>query len=216
MAKNLEQSLKASNPSSCFFIWGAKRQVKRQELNAEHQRWVLSQIQNLRAINNELVNLKAEVFLSYEMIDNLIDGYRAEAERKAELALETHLTAVYEQQKTREKLTLGKRREEAEVILLEQKAQLIKFIMDSVSLDDLKPHHKTLLVQAMLNPQGNQYMDIETLEEIKQYAINEAEAKARFSTATARMKEADAKTAEKTAEQTENDFNEIRNSSKTK
>lgn len=190
--------------------------VRRARLDVEHQEWVLRQIRNLREINSELVNLKAETFLNQQVLDSLIDGYPERARRETELALETHITAVYELKMRRKMLDLEKRDKKADTALKEEKAELIKFIRTNTTADDLSPDHKTLLMQAMVNPQGNLYQDIEILRAIKEHTITEAEAKARFSTATARMKEADAKTAEKTAEQTENDFNEIRNSSKTK
>ncbi|HPI82825.1 MAG TPA: hypothetical protein PK122_06370 [Candidatus Paceibacterota bacterium] len=188
--------------------------VKRARLDVEHQEWVLHQIRNLRNINSELVNLKAETFLNEQVLTNLINGYQAEAERRSELIIEEHLTAIYELKTKREMLDLQKRSVEADVILKEEKAELIRFIRGSISFHDLRPHHKTMLAQAMLYPDGNARQDIEMLEDVKQYIIQEAEAKARLSIATAEEKEAQAKIANTTADQSVYNLDRIRNKPK--
>jgi len=211
LAKGLEETLNEKRPKTVLFKWWGN---KKHKLDAEQQDWVLSQIQSAIMISDSLNTLKAKIFLSPEIVQNMINGYRNEAERAAELALEAHITTVYKLQAEREAIDRVKRREEAEIRLIEQKAILIDYIINSFKLDDLKPHHKTLLIQAMVNPQGHQYIDLETLEEIKQYAKMEAEGRGRSAIAKAGQDEAQTKIADKTAEHTVRTLDRIGNKPK--
>jgi hypothetical protein len=82
LAENLRTELNRPRPRT---IWFKKRGVKKAELDAEHQRLILSQISNLRAINSELINLQADLFLSPDMLQAIITDRTADIKRKMEL-----------------------------------------------------------------------------------------------------------------------------------
>lgn len=208
LAKGLEETLNERRPKSVFFKWWGN---KKHALDVEQQRWVLEQIKNAIEISDNLNVLKARIFLSPETVQNLINGQRAEAQRNSELALENHVTNIYKLQSERDALDRQAKRETAEIKLIEQKAMLIEYIVNSIKLDDLKPHHKTLLIQAMVNPNGHQFIDLETLEEIKNFAVMEAEGKAKQTIATAKQMKAKSDVAEATAKKTIDEINQLRN-----
>lgn len=161
LAKNLEDNLKQSNPSNCFFIFGGKRQIKRQELNLEQQGLIRSQIYELGMAAEELAETQAKLYLIPTVVDAIIE----QREDEIELAKQRLLTQIHKEKAEREAydvLLIEARakvqRIYADTKLVELQGKLLEKVTNELDLGNISPEQAFVLVKA-LNPTAEANVD---------------------------------------------------------
>lgn len=225
LAKGLEDTLSAKRPKSVYFKWLGN---KKHKLDAEQQDWVLRQIQNAVAISDNLSQLKAKIFLSPEVVSNLIRGYRGEAQRLFELQEKEHinnLSKIDDDMTSRQIIIEAGRlqnlKTQAEINMMnattqeaKAKADLIMYVVKELDLKNMPQTLQTYLISSIVNPNGSQFNDFDMQEQLKQFVVKEADAKARIAIAKATSDEAQAYADKKTSENTVFNLDSIRNKPK--
>ena len=77
LTRDMQNSLTASVPSTIFF---RNRQNRKLGLDVERQRWLLTKLQGLRSLGQELVNLRADAIVSEQMVKMLAQNKLKDAE----------------------------------------------------------------------------------------------------------------------------------------
>lgn len=77
LTSDLRASLTKPEPMTIFF---RRRQVKKLELDVERQRWLLNKVVGLRALGQELVQLRADAIVSEQMVTFLAQKNLMDAE----------------------------------------------------------------------------------------------------------------------------------------
>jgi len=197
LISQLEQSMHKPQSRWIFF---KKRENERLELDRQRVSMLLDTIRSLRLANEELVYLKAETFLSPQkvalIIENKMTLLREQFALEIDKVKRDRQELVNEDtiiKKRIETLDLENEKRRAEInetnartqLILSQSeteksraekelaaAEMIRFIISHINPDDLLPHHKTYIIQAIANPHGNQYQDLEMGKEIMQDMLN--------------------------------------------
>ena len=213
LAGELRQTLNKPAPSRCTFLWGGKRQLKRLELDAEHQRWVLTQINNLRDINSALINLQAEMFLTVETVTLLINNRRREAQQQAELSIKYHEATLYaiDKQMEIQDLTNDRLRAEIEQIrtvtdAAKTRIELMKAVVEKIDLSQLPDYLKAFIIASVFNPDHPISNEMQLMDDLRQFTKQRAKAEADKATAEATTKKAQAKRDDVEAEVTIRDI----------
>ena len=169
MAKKLERSINAPLPSSCFFIWGAKRQVQRQELDLEHQRILLEQIRTLELTAEQMAQTQAALFLMPETIEAIIENKRTEFEF-IRREFSDKLNQIEERAKER-KINLDLLEDNYE----RQKTVtgFIKKALGHVDLENMSQSLQTFITQVILSPNMGGYTPTEMLDELNKLVVQE-------------------------------------------
>ena len=87
LGKELASTLNSRTPR---FLWSRVRRNEKIRLDNENLAFIFQKIQFLRTIVPELDQLQADVVFSSEIINNLVEGKRAEAERNFQIAVANH------------------------------------------------------------------------------------------------------------------------------
>lgn len=206
-------------PSSALFKWWGNKKLK---LDSEAQRWVLDHLQNLRQINQAFINFKAEAILAPEMIADLVNGYRAEAERKWELAIAQHQASLHtiktgmdtqslSNQKLIEEIDRMKAENEhlrAQTDREKAKTELMRMVLEKIDLTALPDYLKAFVIGSVFNPSQPITNEMQLMDALKDIVIRQKEAQTRQAEAVARQTESDAKMRELTTKDSEYAFKE--------
>jgi len=220
LSKELEASLNSSAPQSVLFGWAG---LKRQKLKTEHQRNILDHIYNIRRVNEELCHLQAELFLSPQTIELLIEGKRLEAEHKIQLAVkeqEAKLHALSKEMEARE-VNLDHMREvvrnlKADTDAKTARIELMRKVVDSIDLNELPDYLRAFVIASVFNPNQPITQEMSLMDDLKDFMIQKASGEARKTQAQAGREEAQEKIERTTAQKTEDDYARLRDSSKGK
>lgn len=153
--------------------------VERARLDAERQGWIIEQIRNLSIATEELARTKANLFLHEQMIQDLINGYYYEAEKRAieraneieriKKEHEDHLQRIDDQAESRalenERVRSEIKQMRANIRLTELQGELLSKVIREMDVDNINPSQAFLLVKA-LNPKGEQETDFHAKQEM--------------------------------------------------
>lgn len=199
---NLQKNISKPRPSSIIFkMFG---NVKSQ-LDEIHQRYIISQIHNLREIQHEAVNLQAEAVFSREMIIMLVSGMRAEAEivatknalRLLQLKQEIdiapiihddrkdqieHMQKMRRLEREKEEIEVAKSQEELySKSILNKKEEyivsIIEKILETIDYENLSEELVFLVINSQLNPNGVEYTQDFIKQKISSFIIKQEELK---------------------------------------
>ncbi len=202
---NLFDGLNSSiNSGEPFFIWSRERQIRKMELNNQKQVLILNQIQTLKDIADEFMQLKAQAIFSAEYIKNLVEEKYLLAEQYFERKKEEHLTIIRAEQAKREhighdlsdreiaqlkekaiirRLNAEADKVEAEVREANARVDLIKLATGEINFSELPKSYQTYILTTFLNADANKLSDFDIREQMKDVIIQQAKAEADKKTA---------------------------------
>ena len=202
---NLFDGLNSSiNSDEPFFIWSRERQIRKMELNNQKQVLILNQIQTLKDIADEFMQLKAQAIFSAEYIKNLVEEKYLLAEQYFERKKEEHLTIIRAEQAKREhighdlsdreiaqlkekaiirRLNAEADKVEAEVREANARVDLIKLATGEINFSELPKSYQTYILTTFLNADANKLSDFDIREQMKDVIIQQAKAEADKKTA---------------------------------
>lgn len=192
---------------SPMFLWSKERANEKLRLDNEKQILIFNKIQNLRAIAEEFLKLKAEAIFSQEFIKNLIAEKRMMAEQYFESAVAEHrkkLTAIKTEIDLNsslvdhDQIAKDRKRAENEAIRAENlikyaqadkikaEAQSIQaqnelktMIMSKIDFSSMPPVYTTYLLSALSGLNAEAFTDLDIKEKLKEVFINLEETKAK-------------------------------------
>lgn len=188
LSRQLKETLNAK-PSG--FIFFKQRHNRKLQLETEKLSHIINIIDKVRTINQSANQLKAELFLSQSVIENIINGFYLEAERQAELKASQHINELVriEDEMEGRRTDLDKReianlKDRAEVDLLHAKTQAEKMkalLMQKAvdNFDNLPQSLQVYVIRAVFNPGDKQEDDILLQEQVREYLKMEKEASAK-------------------------------------
>ncbi len=222
LGRQLQDNLNSHRPG---WIWLKKRQNEKIFLDEERLRALNAQIQDLRDMNSALLNLNAEVYLTQERMERIIQRYRehenfvdAEGHRLSEIAERKHINEMqkldYEyfiRQKEIEALELENKRRIAEIEILNAqqdnlKAQrekedirmnLIKKVVDKIDINESLDYLRTFVINSIFNPHQVITNEMQLMDELREFSKDSYKRKW---DADARTVEAEAKSRESQAD----------------
>lgn len=236
LGRQLQDSLHTDRPG---WIWLKKRQNEKVFLDEERLRALIAQIQDLRDMNSDLLALNAEVYLTQERMERIVQRYRehenfvdAEGHRLSEIAEAKHLNEIQRmddeistRQKNIEALELDNDRRKAEIDILKAqesnlKAQrekedirmgLMRKVVDKIDINELPDYLRTFVINSIFNPSQTITNEMQLMDDLREYALRRAEADARKNEAEAKKHESQADIERTTADKTIIDFQNIKN-----
>lgn len=194
LVNELNDLLNKPNPKLLISKWWQEKHFPHDHQRIDH---ITAYVEKINLANQSILSLQAKLAVNKQVLEMMIAGQLAEAERMAELQLAQHKNEVQklademEDRKLQlESKKIANRISEADARLKEEKIELIAWIRKNISIDDLLPHHKTMLMQAMIVPDGYNFIDLEILQEMKKYVLEQAGAETEKKRAEAeRMKD---------------------------
>ena len=238
LGRQLQESLQQGRPG---WIWLKKRQNEKMFLDEERLRALIAQIKDLRDMNSELLALNAEVYLTQERMERIVQRYREhenfvddEGHRLSEIAEAKHINEMQKmddeistRQKNIEALELDNRRREAEIDILKAqednlKAQrekedirmgLMRKVVDKIDINELPDYLRTFVINSIFNPSQQITTEMQLMDELRQFAVRKADAETRTAEATTKSHESQADIERTTADKTILDFNKYKKGS---
>jgi len=217
LGRRLKETMHTYRPSTIFF---KKRHNEKAILDIEYQRALISQIEDLSDMNSALLNLNADVYLTQERLERIIQRYReqenfvdAEGYRLAEKAEKQHaddMVALEDNAKLRKKnieaLELQNKKLEAEIAILKAKENNIigeglrdslkrdfmQKVIDTIDLKELPDYLRTFVINSIFNPEQKIDNSLAMMDELKEFVIRKEEASARKEEAEAKERESQA------------------------
>ncbi len=161
--QQLKQSINSPKPR-LLKVWGNRKL----ELDAERTRWLISQIDAFGDSIDSLARVKAKMLLTPQMIQDLVNGYYAEAKLKAE-EMVTKLHEQDMQRKTREaelkRKDLENEKLEAENTLIKLQAELLKKVVNEMEIENITASQAFVLIKA-LDPKSDDNLDFQSKEKM--------------------------------------------------
>jgi hypothetical protein len=224
----LENSLK-KHRSNWLFI--KRIQNEKTLLDEENLRALIAQIQDLRDMNSALLELNADIYLTQERMERIIERYReqenfvdAQGRRLAEISLkrcDDELQLIDDGAAERalklQLLNMDIKLKEAQLSQLnsqtgqintstkeiDARAEFIKKALESINISELPPALQTYITSSIFNPSGTQFNDFDMQQQIKEFIIRKEKAEAV-------EKESQADVARKTADKTISDIEQLK------
>jgi len=181
IAQDLSKMINQPNPRG----WIRKKfQTWKLELDNERINQIATYVERIRAVNQSMQNLQYELFMSPQIISDMINGYYLEAQQKTELQIQEHtdkLHALEEQMKARE-IANDRARAEIEQIrsstrLTQLQGNLLAKIVNELDLENITPEQAFVLVKA-LNPMANAQVDFASQQMMIEAQIEKMKAEA--------------------------------------
>ena len=228
LGRQLQDNLDSHRPG---WIWLKKRQNEKMFLDEERLRAIVAQIQDLRDMNSELLKLNAEVYLTQERMERIIQRYRehenfvdAEGHRLSEMAEAKHINEmqcledeIVTRQRTIEGLELENKRKRAEIDNLNALREkedirmgLMRKVVDKIDINELPDYLRTFVINSIFNPHQTITIEMQLMDDLRKFAVRRAEAETRKEEAGARKEESQADIERTTADKTILDFKSFR------
>jgi len=229
LGRQLQDTLKQGTSN---WIWLKKRQNEKVFLDEERMRALNAQIQDLQDMNSALLNLNAEVYLTQERLERIIQRYRehenfldAEGRRLSEIKTAQHkqeLQKLDDEDISRSKqiqsLDLENKRKEVEIEFLRsqidnQKAQrekedirmtLMRKVIDKIDINELPDYLRTFVINSIFNPSQPITTEMQLMGELRDFATESYKRKMEAETRKAEA-EATSKESQATIEKTTSD-----------
>ncbi|MDY6895446.1 MAG: hypothetical protein SVO01_08555 [Thermotogota bacterium] len=198
---DLKRHMDQGRPRTALFKWWGNKKAK---LDAEQQQWVLTQLQQARAVATEMNQLKVELFLTPEVIQNLIENHRLSARQEMEFLIKNHAAVMHgldkdmelkelEVEKAQAEIDIMKLKAQAETALLNAQTAEIKAkvgfmlkVMDSIDVRELPPFLQSFVIASIFSPNQQYSHELQLMEDLKQYSVEKAQAEANILGAQAR------------------------------
>ena len=220
------------------WIWLKKRDNEKVFLDEERLRALIAQIQDLRDVNSSLLDLNAEVYLTQERFERILQRYRehenfvdAEGRRLSEIAEAKHINEIQkyddefiERQRKLEALELENKRTSAEIDILKAqqsnlmairekediRMELMRKVIEKVDVNELPDYLRTFVINSIFNPSMPITNEMQLMDDLRQFAIRRAEADTRKDEAGAKKEEAQAKIDEAVSEKSVKDIKNLK------
>lgn len=88
ITQSIKSNLRRSDPSDCWFIWGAKKDLEREQISVQHQRFLLNQLEILEAAHYQAGKTAAAKFLTPHLAQAIINEHFYKVEEARQLFLE--------------------------------------------------------------------------------------------------------------------------------
>ncbi len=235
LGQHLQENLNSDRPG---WLWLRKRQNEKMFLDEERLRALFAQIQDLRDMNSALLDLNAEVYLTQERMDRIVQRYRehenfvdAEGHRLSEIAEANHLNEMQKlddeiasRQHSIKALGLENKRKEAEIEILKAqeenlKAQrekedirmgLMRKVVEKIDINELPDYLRTFVINSIFNPSQTITSEMQLMDDLREHALKRAAAQTRKEEASATKEESQADIERTTADKTIYDFSKFR------
>lgn len=235
LGRQLQNNLNSHRPG---WIWLKKRQNEKIFLDEERLRALNAQIQDLQDMNSALLNLNAEVYLTQERMERIIQRYRehenfvdAEEHRLSKIAEANHINEMQKlddeiasRKKNIEAMELDNERRKAEIDILKAqednlKAQrekedirmgLMRKVVDKIDINELPDYLRTFVINSIFNPSQTITNEMQLMDDLREYATRRAAAETRQTEADAKKHESQADIERTTADKTILDFDKLK------
>lgn len=228
LGRQLQKTLSAGRSKWIFF---KRRGNEKAILDEEHLRALIAQIQDLRDMNSQLLELNADVYLTQERLGRIIQRYReqenfvdAEGYRLGERAVAEHESQlqILKDEATRRKKELeildaeiNNKKAETEILNTTKtredlKVQFMKKVMDTINLNELPDYLRTFVINSIFNPNQQITGEMQLMEKLEDFVVRKEAAAARGAEAEAKAKESQADIGRTTADKTIYDFNRLK------
>jgi hypothetical protein len=162
IAQDLSKMINKPNPSG----WIRKTfQTWKLELDNSRLNQIVDYIEKVRSANKSVTDLQYELFMSPQILSDLINGYHLEAQQKIELQIKHHESALHSireemrgRELTNEKVKAEIEQMRAHTRLTELQVYLLQKIVMEVDLNSITPAQAFVLVKA-LNPAADARVD---------------------------------------------------------
>jgi len=235
LGRHLQENLNSGRPG---WLWLKKRQNEKMFLDEERLRALFAQIQDLRDMNSALLDLNAEVYLTQERMERIVQRYRehenfvdAEGHRLSEIAEAKHENEmqrmddeIASRQHSIQALRLENKLKEAEIEILKAqednlKAQrekedirmgLMRKVVEKIDINELPDYLRTFVINSIFNPSQTITSEMQLMDDLREHALKRAAAQTRKEEAGATKEESQADIERTTADKTIYDFNNIK------
>ena len=195
LGKILESTINKKTP---MFLWSRRRQNEKIELDNDKQLLIIEKIQGLRAIGNELINLKAGAIFDAEYINLLVADKRMLAQQYFEKTIAAHnlsisttisdiklinakiehdLVELDRKRAENERIRIENDKIKSEVTLSDTKISIINKLLVEADFNHLTTQ-QTFLLHVFLGADPSQFTRFELEEELKEIVKQEKQAEA--------------------------------------
>lgn len=162
IAHDLSTMMNKPNPSGWLGKWWGNKKL---DLDNDRISHMANYIERVRSLNQSMINAQAELFLSAQVLEDIINGYYIEAERKAEKQLKEHENLIHSLNDEMEKreITNDRARAEIEAIrattrLTEIQGKVLEKLVNELDLANITPAQAFVFVKS-LNPNADANVD---------------------------------------------------------
>lgn len=203
--QELSELMNKPRPKMLLFKWWQAKHIPydRQRIN-----WLFEYLKQVREINQETVNLQAELFISQAVVEDLIQGYQDKARMLKELQFKEHEFALHALENQMEQKELANEKLRAEIdnmktmnALTNMQVKLLDKVITEFDLNHITPEQAFVLVKAM-NPQASADVDFYSQRMLVEQQLERMKAETAKIIEQAKQEGSQAKLAEATADDT--------------